>query len=393
MTHIPYIFNQLTAHLPKDTFDRLVKKYNGNAYIKNFSCWNHLLVMIWSQLTARHSLRDIETSLRAHSDKMYRMGFGRNISRNNLANANSKRDVAIYREMAQVMMLKASGIKRKDDILSLIAEVFNLNGFFAIDSSTVTLDLKKFNWSIPQKDRGGIKLHTMYDLLRSVPRLCLVSGHEERDQTFMEDYPYEQGCFYMFDKMYVKALGLYRVETAKAFFVTRMKKKMVYEVVEQHPVDGVYILADKTITFTSRFTKKGYPSRLRLISFYNDQKNQTIVFITNNFKLDPATIALLYRYRWQIELFFRWIKQHLRINFFYGTSANAVMIQIYTAFVSFCILALAADAISYKGTLYEFSNIMSVSLTEKEWLTNLLQRYEKQVSRKPVDTQLALFDF
>lgn len=393
MPQIPYIFNQLTAHLPKDTFDRLVKKYNGNAYIKNFSCWNHLLVMVWSQLTARHSLRDIETSLRAHSDKMYRMGFGRNISRNNLANANSKRDVAIYREMAQVMMLKTSRIKRKDDILSLIGEVFNLNGFFAIDSSTVTLDLKKFNWSIPQKDKGGIKLHTMYDLLRGVPRLCLVSGHEERDQTFMEDYPYEKGGFYMFDKMYIKALGLYRVETAKAFFVTRIKKKMVYEVVEQHPIDGVYILADKTIAFTSRFTKKGYPSKLRLISFYNDQKNQTIVFITNNFKLDAATIALLYRYRWQIELFFRWIKQHLRINFFYGTSANAVMIQIYTAFISFCILALAADAISYKGTLYEFSNIMSVCLTEKEWLTDLLQRYEKQVSRKPVDTQLALFDF
>lgn len=393
MTQIPFVFNQLTAHLPKDTFDRLVKKYNGNFYIKNFTCWNHLLVMIWSQLTSRRSLRDIEISLRAHSDKMYRMGFGRSISRNNLANANSKRDVAIYREMARVMMLKTSRLRRKDDTLSLIGEAFNINGFFAVDSSTVSLDLKKFSWSIPQEGWGGIKLHTMYDILRGVPRMCLVTGHEERDQTFMEDYPYEQGCFYVFDKMYIKASGLYRIESVGAFFASRIKKGMVYEVVEEHPTEGTCILADRTITFTSRLTKKEYPANLRLVSFYSHQKKETIVFLTNNFALDAATIALLYKYRWQIELFFKWIKQHLRINFFYGTSANAVMIQIYTAFISFCILALAADAISYKGTLYEFSSLISVSLTEKICLLDLLKKFENQVERKIVDTQLSLFDF
>lgn len=189
MTQIPYIFNQLHSYLPRDKFDRLVKKYNGNAYIINYTCWNHLLVMMWAQLTSRRSLRDIETSIRAHSDKSYRLGFGRNISRNNIAYANSKRSVAIYREFAQEMMRRASKISIKDKSLKEIADVFGLNGFFAVDSSTVSLDLKKFKWSVPQEGYGGVKFHTMYDLLRNVPRMCLITGHEERDQTFMEDYP------------------------------------------------------------------------------------------------------------------------------------------------------------------------------------------------------------
>ena len=195
MAQIPYIFNQLVSHIPKDVFDRLVKKYRGNFHIKKFSCWNHLLLMIWAQLTSRKSLRDIETSLRAHADKVYRMGIGSEISRNAIANANAKRDVAIYRELAQGMMLLACKINVKDELLQMISKQFQLNGFFAIDSTTVSLDLRKFTWSVPQEEWGGVKLHTMYDLLRMVPRMCLITGHEERDQTFMEDYPYEANCF------------------------------------------------------------------------------------------------------------------------------------------------------------------------------------------------------
>lgn len=194
MSQTTYIFNQLVAHIPKDSFDRLVKQRNGNAYVKSFSCWSHLLVMVWAQLTSRRSLRDIETSLRAHSDKLYRMGIGTGVSRNNLASANARRDVSIYRELAQRMMRKASGIGVKDGTLELIRHRFCLNGFFAIDSSTVTLDLNKFPWSSPQQDCGGVKFHTMFDILRGVPRSCIVTGHEERDQTFMEDYTYERGA-------------------------------------------------------------------------------------------------------------------------------------------------------------------------------------------------------
>ena len=207
MSQNPYIFNQLISFIPKDFFDRLVKKYQANRYVKSYSCWNHLLVMIWAQLTSRRSLRDIESSLRVHSDKTFRMGIGKSISRNNIAYACANRDVAIFRELAGEMMIRTSRISVKDEILARICEAFRINGFFAIDSSTVSLRLEKHPWTVPQKGWGGIKLHTMYDLLREVPQMCLITGHEERDQTFMSDYRYEANCFYVFDKMYFKTHG------------------------------------------------------------------------------------------------------------------------------------------------------------------------------------------
>ena len=320
MPQIPYIFNQLTSYIPRDIFDRLVKKYNGNRYVKDYHCWNHLAVMLWAQLTGRESLRDIESTLRAHCDKLYRMGMGLHISRNNISNANAKRDVGIFRELAQEMMARTSRLSVKDPILPMIGESFGISGFFAIDSTTVSLELNKFSWSVPQKDWGGVKVHTMYDLLRNVPRMCMITGHEERDQTFMEDYPYVQGCLYMFDKMYFKTAGMGKVQICGAYFVTRLKKNVKYETTLINPVDGNLVLMDNTIRFSSRWAKLGYSDELRLIEFYSAEKNQVIVFVTNNFDMDAATIALLYKYRWQIELFFRWIKQHLRIKSFYGTS-------------------------------------------------------------------------
>lgn len=385
MTQIPYIFNQLHSYLPRDKFDRLVKKYNGNAYIINYTCWNHLLVMMWAQLTSRRSLRDIETSIRAHSDKSYRLGFGRNISRNNIAYANSKRSVAIYREFAQEMMRRASKISIKDKSLKEIADVFGLNGFFAVDSSTVSLDLKKFKWSVPQEGYGGVKFHTMYDLLRNVPRMCLITGHEERDQTFMEDYPFEKRCLYVFDKMYFKTKGFAAIKLHEAYFVTRMKRNVLFETIDSRPVNGITVLVDHTILFCGRWAKSGYPEKLRRVRYYSAEKNEVLDFVTNNFELDAESISLLYRYRWQIELFFKWIKQHLRITSFYGTSANAVMIQIYVAFTTYCMLAMVADSLKYQGQLYEFANIMSVSLTEKVYLRDLIDRYNNDDKKSGQD--------
>ncbi len=393
MAQIPYIFNQLTCHLPKDVFDRLVKKYGGNAYIKSYTCWNHLLVMIWAQLTSRRSLRDIEASLRAHAEKLYRLGIGSSPSRNNIAHSNSHRDVAIFRDMAQDMMCRASRISAKDKILANILEVFSLGGFFAVDSSTISLPLSRYPWSIPQEGSGGIKLHTMYDLMRNVPRMCLITGHEERDQTFMEDYPYESGCVYMLDRMYLKTPGLFRIHTCGAYFVTRMKRKILFSVVSDAPVDGSHVLADRTIRFTGRWASKGYPEELRLVSFYSTERNEVLEFLTNIFCIDAATVALLYRYRWQIELFFKWIKQHLRIDYFYGTSANAVMIQIYTALTTYCMLAITAENVGFEGSLYEFSNIMSVSLTEKAWISDLISRGRGLKAPEEMTEQPSLFDF
>lgn len=190
MPQLPYIFNQLCSFIPKDTFDRLVNKYGGNFSVKHYTCWNHLLVMLWAQLSNRRGLRDIVNSLQAHSDKLYRMGIGKSISRNNISHANATRDVAIFRELAQVMMAKASRISVSDTVLEAVGEAFCVEGFFAIDSSTVSLDLRRFPWSVPQQGYGGVKLHTLFDLMRNVPVLCLISGHEERDQTFMDLYPY-----------------------------------------------------------------------------------------------------------------------------------------------------------------------------------------------------------
>ena len=209
----------------------------------------------------------------------------------------------------------------------------------------------------------------------------------------MEDYVYEPNCFYVLDRLYFKASGMRNIDSSGAFFVTRMKRNVVYEVLSDADIDGVLVLADQTIRFTSRWASQGYPENLRLIKYYSSENNEVLAFVTNNFVLDASTIALLYRFRWEIECFFKWMKQHLRIIAFYGTSANAVMIQIYTALTAFCMLAIAADAQGYKRSLYEFSNLMSVSLTDRTHLSDLIKRSESADPPCGIDKEPTLFDF
>lgn len=343
-------------------------------------------MMLWAQLTSRRSLRDIEVSLRAHADKLYRMGIGTGISRNNIANANARRDVAIYRELAQIMMERAASVVSRDRMLEDIARRFSLEGFFAVDSSTVSLDIGRHSWCVPQKGVGGVKLHTLYDVMRKVPRMCLVTGHEERDQTFMEDYPYEEGCFYVMDKAYMKARGLAAVDSAKGFFIVRRKRNVLYETVSYRS-DGVEdsVLADRNIRFTGRWAASEYSKELRLVTCFVEGKDEVFELMTNNTDVPGATIMLLYRHRWDIELFFKWIKQHLRIVSFYGTSANAVMIQVYVAYTAYCMLALAADSVGYGGSLYDFANLVSVSLTEQAALKELITRHNSVIGAQKND--------
>lgn len=393
MAQIPYIFNQLSGFIPRDFFDRLVKKHRGNFHVRSYSCWNHLMVLLWAQLTSRRSLRDIEASLRAHSDKVYRMGIGRGISRSNIANACARRDVSIFRELAQEMMRRSASVAVRDPVLRLIGGTFGINGFFAIDSSSVSLDLGRFGWSVPQKGHGGVRMHTMYDLLRSVPRMCLITGHEERDQTYMEDYPYEPGCFYILDRMYFKTKGLAAINDSGAYFITRMKKNVAFDIASRFPAGGTHVMSDHSIRFSRRWAHGGYPGEVRRIRYYSTERNEVLDLISNNFDIEAATVALLYRYRWQIELFFKWIKQHLRVTAFYGTSANAVMTQIYAAYTSYCVLAMAADAAGYKGSLYDFSNIISVSLTEKTYLRDLVLKCAQEPEDTPNNGFQLNFDF
>lgn len=363
--------------------------------MKTYSCWNHFLVMLWAQLTGRESLRDIESSLRAHKDKLYRLGMGKNISRNNLSHANATREVSIYRDFAQkVMNITLSQVGTEEKELFTLSDGFNLAGLFAVDSSSVYLDLTKFNWSVPQRGRGGIKLHTLYDILREVPVLCLITGHEERDQTFMENYPYRKGGMYVFDKAYIKTASMKEIDSISAYFVVRRKRGMSYSVIKELTAAVAPIYGDKEISFSNRWARKGYPGNLRLVQYYSMGRNEVLDFLTNNFQLPAMTIAESYRNRWNIELFFRWIKQHLYVTRFYGTSANAVSIQIYVAVSAYCLVALAKALYSFKGTTYELLRVLSVSLFERQPLKEVLDRYEDSVKEEANQSYLwpSLFD-
>lgn len=395
MAQVAYIFNQLCSLLPRDHFEYLVKKHEGNSYMKTYSCWNHFLVMLWAQLTGRESLRDIESSLRAHKDKLYRLGMGKNISRNNLSHANATREVSIYRDFAQkVMNITLSQVGTEEKELFTLSDGFNLSGLFAVDSSTVYLDLTKFNWSVPQRGRGGIKLHTLYDILREVPVLCLITGHEERDQTFMDNYPYRKGGMYVFDKAYIKTASMKEIDSISAYFVVRRKRGMSYSVIKELTAAVAPIYGDKEISFSNRWARKGYPGNLRLVQYYSMERNEVLDFLTNNFQLPAMTIAESYRNRWNIELFFRWIKQHLYVTRFYGTSANAVSIQIYVAVSAYCLVALAKALYGFKGTTYELLRVLSVSLFERQPLKDVLDRYGDSVKEEANQSYLwpSLFD-
>lgn len=377
MVQIPYVFNQLCALLPRDKFEYLVAKHGGNGHVKSYSCWNHFLVMLWAQLSGRESLRDIEVSLRAHRDKLYRLGMGCNVSRNTIAHANATRPVGLFRDFSQMVMQSAFNlVGRKEADLSAIANVLELTGMYAVDSSTVTLGLDRFTWAAPQDSHGGVKLHTMYDILREIPVLCLVTGHEERDQTFMECYPYKGDALYIFDKAYVKTASLRKINDLGAYFIVRRKRKMAYDTIREGENADPRILGDKVIMFTNRWAKLGYPSRLRLVQYYSAERNELLDFLTNNFKMKATDVADAYRNRWNIELFFRWLKQHLYVTRFYGTSANAVLIQIYTAVSAYCLVAMAASLYRFEGPLYDFLRILGVSLLEKVHLTEIIMRYK-----------------
>ena len=379
MSQIPYLFNQLCLFLDRNYFDYLVKKYHGNKYVKHYSCWNHLLTMIWAQLTGRKSLRDIEFSLRAHSDKTYRLGIGKTVSRSTIAEANASREIAIFREMSEKMMRNVAKISIVRADLNEIFSGLSMAGLFAVDSSTVHLPLSKFPWSVHQRNGGGIKIHTMLDLLRNIPVTCMITGNEERDQTFMDDYNYAPGCLYLFDKAYVKTSSLYGIHRIKAFFVVRKKENMCFRIINSDTdasLRNPSVLSDSTICFTSRIARRGYPEHLRLICYYNKDKDEILSFMTNNFDMPAILVADAYRNRWMIEVFFKWVKQHLHIETFYGFSANAVSIQIYTAVITYCMVAKLADQFKLRCSNYELLRALGVSLTEKIYLDEWIKSFQ-----------------
>ncbi len=371
-----YVFTQLCQFLPRDYFEYLVKKYQGNRYIKSFSCWNHLLVLIWAQLSDRESLRDIVGSLKFHTSKFYHLGFGKSVCRTTLAEAGEKRDVRIFQLFAEKVVEIAQ--QKSINVDNLFLEDIDYR-LFAVDSTSIRLNHQQFWWSKLQKGQGGIKMHTLFDILTHIPVYNIITDNDVRDQSMMDLFPYAADSFYVFDKAYVKLASLLRIDELGGFYIVRRKRKMSYEIVEEYncPDKNDGVIRDLKIVLSNRWAKKRYQKPLRIVCYYSGEKNCLLEFFTNNFELEAHKIAYIYKCRWQIELFFKWIKQHLKIKQFYGTSENAVKIQIYTGIVAYCLIAIIRDEYKVQESPFELMRMLSVSLFEKINLRNLLEGLNK----------------
>ena len=365
-----YIFSQVCEFLPKRVFDRLVDKFEGNKYVKSFTCWNLLLVLIFGQLSNRDGLRDLIVTLAPFRSAFHHLGFGKSVTRSNLSKANEIREVRIFQEFADRMVAIAR--KKRDGI----KDFFISNNVYAFDSSTISLCLSVYWWTKLHHGKGGVKLHELYDVKTDIPAFSIVTDASLHDSKVMDQIPYEKYSFYIFDRAYMVTEMLYHIHKAGAFFVVREKHKMVFKVVEDknynNPETGV--MADQIIKFAGNKTKKNYPEVLRRVVFYDKDSNRTFVFYTNNTEVTAEEVALLYKFRWRCELFFKWLKQHLRVKEFYGTSENAVKIQIYTAIIAYCLVAIIQSELKLNMDTYDVLRILNVSLLTKMPLVDLLTK-------------------
>jgi len=331
MNNGKYVFSQVVAFLPKRAFDMIVKKYNGDKWVKTFTCWNQLLVMMFGQLAACDSLRELTCIVQSIKTKGYHLGFGKGeIKLSNLSYANINRDYRIFEEFAYYMINLAQS-KR-------ILRPFELEGkFYAFDSTTIDLCLNLFKWANFRKNKGGIKVHTLFDVVTQIPTYIHITEAKVHDVNVMDLIPYEPFAFYIFDKGYYDLGRLYTINAINSFFVIRQKSHLKYEIIDgEELLDDIdNILLDQTILLTGYQTRQKYPVKLRRIVYYAPELRRTFTFLTNNFETEAKNIALLYKQRWQVELFYRWIKQHLRITSFWGNTENAVMIQIYCCYCVF----------------------------------------------------------
>lgn len=381
-----YVFTQLMDFLPRKYFEWLVKKYDGNKYVKSFTCWNYLLVLLFGQLSNREGLRDLIVTIAPFKSAFHHLGFGKNVSRSNLSKANETRDVRIFKEFADKMVSLAR------DKRSGIKEFFLSNNVYAFDSSTISLCLSVFWWTKLHHGKGGVKLHELYDVKTDIPTFSVITDASVSDSKVMCLIPYERESFYIFDRAYMATQHLFSIEMASAYFVVREKHKMVYDVVEDkgynNPQTG--IMADQTIRFKGHKTKKQYPNNLRRVVFYDHDGNRTFVFYTNNFDVTAEDVALLYKYRWHVELFFKWMKQHLRIKEFYGTSENAVKIQIYAAIIAYCLVVIVQEDMKINFQTYDVLRILSTALLTKMPLHDLLTEQKEECTPCSGNGQLRL---
>ena len=380
------IFAQLMDFLPSFHFHRCVDRYGGNYKVISFTCLDQFLCMAFAQLTYRESLRDIEACLRGAKPKLYHMGIRSKVSRNTIAHANETRNWKIYADFAQVLIKIARELYAEEDFGPELRQTV-----YAFESTTLDLCLSVFPWAEFRKGKAGIKLHTLLDLQGNIPVIIRITPAKIHDVNILDDLLFEAGAIYIFDRGYVDFARLYRIHRSRAFFLTRAKSNFVFKRLYSQPVDkATGVRADQIIMVTGFYTLKDYPEKLRRIRYFDSTTKKRLVFLTNNFELPAITIAQLYKCRWQVELFFKWIKQHLRIKAFYGTTENAVKTQIWIAISIYVLVAIVKKRLKLDRSLYSILQILSVSLFEKTPILQVLSATDYETETPDDDNQLIL---
>ena len=383
------VFSQLIAFLPDREFRRCVARYDGDAGLRDFSCWDQYLTMAFAQLTYRESLRDIEACLRALGAKLYHMGFQGKVARSTLADANESRDWRIFADFAQVLIRIARPLCATDPIGMDLD-----HSLYALDSTTIDLCLSLFPWAKFRKHKAAVKMHTLLDLHGNIPTFISITNGKVHDVNVIDEIVPEAGAFYVMDRGYVDFGRLYVFTLSAAFFVVRTKSNVLLQRQYSHPVDKTTgVRSDHIVILTAIGSAKAYPEQLRRVSFFDVKTRKRFQFLTNNFTLPALTIALIYKSRWQVELFFKWIKQHLRIKAFYGTSENAVKTQIWIAVSVYVLVAIVRKRLGLEVSLYQILQILSVTLFEKTPILQALQASDFENDLFDAGKQLILFDF
>lgn len=382
-----FVFSQLIAFLDRNHFNYLARKYDGDKYVKHLTCWNQLLALMFGQLSNRESLRDLIVALEAHQSKCFHLGLGRKpIAKTTLATANQNRNYRIFEEFAFYMMEQARRNRA--------ADIFKLGGkVYAFDSTTIPLCLSVFWWAKFRKKKGGVKAHVLYDLEAQVPAFYHITTASVHDSKAMPEIPYETGAYYIFDRGYNNFKELFRIQRMESCFVVRAKTNLQYKCVKWKRRMPKNILSDAEIELTVYNSRKDYLDNLRLVRYYDEEQDREFMFLTNAMDLTAQQIADLYKNRWQIELFFKWLKQHLKIKKFWGTTENAVRIQIAAAITAYCLVAIVQHDMKLKRSTYEVLQILSISLTDKTPIRELFDKtYSNDVKEQFGPLIPGLFD-
>jgi hypothetical protein len=382
------VFAQLISFLSHNEFNRCVTRYGGNKSVRSFSCWDQFLTMAFAQLTYRESLRDIEVCLAAQRHKLYHCGFSGPVKRATLADANEKRDWRIYRDFAQSLIQVARPLYAHSELgLELEATAY------AFDTTTIDLCLSLFPWARFRRRKGAIKLHTLLEIHSAIPVFIAITAGDVHEINLLDELQPEPGSFIVMDRGFVDFKRLYRLHTELAFFVIRSKGNLAFRRRYSHPHDrATGVRSDQTIILTGPLTSTLYPIALRRVHYYSAERDQRLVLLTNNFSIPALTVAALYRYRWQIELFFKWIKQHLRIKSFFGTSENSVKTQIWIAVTVYVLVAIVKKRLGLKPDLYTLLQTLSLTLFEKTPILGLLQQAHYNLETSVDVNQLQLLD-